>query len=155
MFVGADGYVLTECIPIALYSTCPPDFLLNYSLFRVETNQRAKKIDTSQSDNTTLLGSTRRDYYNILKWMSLANSDLLPAQGGVILPIIGRPETIRKNTEDYLRALHKNFRLLESQLQKTKYLVGEQLTLADFFAVGMLVFSFMVFHKMLQQSTQG
>ena len=87
--------------------------------------------------------------------MSLANSDLLPAQGGVILPIIGRPETIRKNTEDCLRALHKNFRLLESQLQKNKYLVGEQLTLADFFAVGMLVFSFMVFHKMLQQSTQG
>ena len=82
--------------------------------------------------------------------MSLANSDLLPAQGGVILPLIRRHETIRKNTEDCLRALHKDFRLLENQLQKNKYLVGEQLTLADFFAVGMLVFSFMVFHKVLR-----
>lgn len=82
--------------------------------------------------------------------MSLANSDLLPAQGGVILPIIGRHEVMRKNTEDCLRALHNDFRLLESQLQKNKYLIGEQLTLADFFAVGMLVFSFMVFHKKLR-----
>lgn len=83
--------------------------------------------------------------------MSLANSDLLPAQGGVILPLIRRHETIRKNTEDCLRALHQDFRLLESQLQKNKYLVGEQLTLADFFAVGVLVPSFMVFHKMLRE----
>ena len=81
--------------------------------------------------------------------MSLVNSDLLPAQGGVILPLIGRHETIRKDKEDSLRALHKDFRVLEDRLQKNRYLVGEHLTLADFFAVGMLVFSFMIFHKTL------
>lgn len=81
--------------------------------------------------------------------MSLVNSDLLPAQGGVILPLIGRHETVRKDREDSLRALHKDFRVLEDRLQKNRYLVGEQLTLADFFAVGMLMFSFMIFHKML------
>ena len=81
--------------------------------------------------------------------MSLVNSDLLPAQGGVILPLIGRHETVRKNREDSLRALHKDFQVLENRLQKTRYLVGEQLTLADYFAVGMLVFSFMIFHKTL------
>jgi elongation factor 1-gamma len=108
----------------------------------------AQKV-TSQSDTTTLLGSSRRDYYNILKWMSLANSDLLPAIGGVILPLIGRHLAVRKNSEDCLRAFYMDCKLLENHLQKNKYLIGDQLTLADFFTVGMLVFAFMVFHKVL------
>ena len=104
---------------------------------------------TSQSDTTTLLGANRRDYYNIIKWMSLANSDLLPAIGGVILPLIGRPLDVRKDTQDCLRAFYKDCRLMENHLQKSRYLVGDQLTLADLFTVGMLVFAFMVFHKVL------
>ncbi|KAL8792410.1 MAG: hypothetical protein Q9195_005024 [Heterodermia aff. obscurata] len=124
VFVGADGYVLTECIPIALYLT-------------------------SQSDTTTLLGSSRRDYFNIQRWMSMANSDLLPAIGGVILPLIGKPLVVRKNSEDCLHAFHADCRLLETHLQKNKYLVGDQVTLADYFVVGMLVFAVMVFHKVL------
>lgn len=82
--------------------------------------------------------------------MSFANSDLLPAIGGVILPLLGRHLTIRKNSEDCLRAFHTDCRLLENQLRKTKYLVGEQPTLADFFTVGTLVFAVMVFHKVLK-----
>lgn len=104
---------------------------------------------TSQSDTTTLLGSNRRDYYSILKWMSLANSDLLPAVGGVILPLIGRHLDVRKNSEDCLRAFHADCKLLENHLQKNKYLIGDMVTLADFFTVGMLVFPFMIFHKVL------
>ena len=104
---------------------------------------------TSQSDTTTLLGSSRRDYFEILKWMSLANSDLLPAIGGVILPLIGQYLAVRKNTEDCLRAFYTDCKLLEDRLQKNKYLIGDQLTLADFFTVGTLVFAFVVFHKVL------
>ncbi|ERF68105.1 hypothetical protein EPUS_06916 [Endocarpon pusillum Z07020] len=124
VFVGADGHVMTECIAIALYIT-------------------------SQSDTTTLLGSSRRDYYEILRWMSLANSDLLPAIGGVVLPLIGKHLAVRKNTEDCLRAFYTDCKLLENHLQKNKYLVGDQLTLADFFTVGTIVFAFVVFHKVL------
>ncbi|KAI1504048.1 glutathione S-transferase [Biscogniauxia marginata] len=126
VFVGQDGYVLTECIPIALYIT-------------------------SQNDKTTLLGSTRRDYYDILKWMSFANSDLLPAQGGVILPLFGRHVTIRMDREDSLRAFYKACRMLDDRLHTHQYLVSEEVpTLADFFVVGMLVFGFMVFHRILK-----
>ncbi|MCJ1400482.1 hypothetical protein MMC11_003688 [Xylographa trunciseda] len=124
VFVGADGHVLTECIPIALYLT-------------------------AQCDTTPFLGSSRRDYYNILKWMSLANSDLLPAVGGVILPLIGRPVAVRMNGHDCLRAFYADCRLLEEHLQANEYLVGGRPTLADFFTVGMLVFPFMVFHSVL------
>ncbi|KAI0595133.1 glutathione S-transferase [Biscogniauxia sp. FL1348] len=131
VFVGQDGYVLTECIPIALYIT-------------------------SQNDNTTLLGSTRRDYYDILKWMSFANSDLLPAQGGVILPLIGRHVTIRMDSEDSLRAFYQACRVLDHRLRAHRYLVGEQEpTLADFFVVGMIAFGFMVFHRELKAEYPG
>lgn len=81
--------------------------------------------------------------------MSLANSDLLPAIGGVILPLIGRRLAVRKNSEDCLRAFYTDCKLLEKHLQMNKYLIGDQLTLADFFTVSMLVFAFMVFHKVL------
>lgn len=82
--------------------------------------------------------------------MSLANSDLLPAIGGVILPLLGRHITIRKNSEDCLRAFHADCRLLEEHLRKSKFLVGERMTLADFFTVGTLVFAVMVFHPVLE-----
>ena len=59
---------------------------------------------TAQSDTTTLLGSTRRDYHDIIRWMSMANSDMLPAIGGVILPLIGRHLAVRKNKEDCIWA---------------------------------------------------
>ena len=81
--------------------------------------------------------------------MSLANSDMLPAIGGVILPFIGRHMAVRKNSEDCLRAFYTDCTLLENHLEKNKCLIGDQLTLADFFTVGMLAFPFMVFHKVL------
>ena len=81
--------------------------------------------------------------------MSLVNSDMMPAVGGLILPLIGRHLAVRKNTEDCLRAFYKDCKLLDNHLQKNKYLVGDQPTLADFFTVGLLMFAFMVFHKVL------
>ena len=81
--------------------------------------------------------------------MSLANSDLLPAIGGVILPLMGKTLAVRKNSEDCLRAFYADCKVLESQLQKTRYLVGEQPTLADYFTVGTFVFGFAFFHKVL------
>jgi len=79
----------------------------------------------------------------------MANSDMLPAIGGVILPLIGRHVTIRKNSEDCLRAFYADCKVLEDHLQKHNYLVADQLTLADLFVVSMLVFAVMVFHKVL------
>ncbi|KAI4157196.1 MAG: hypothetical protein LQ342_008475 [Letrouitia transgressa] len=106
---------------------------------------------TSLNDTTTLLGSTRHDYYNVLKWMSLANSDLLAAIGGLVLPLLGEHQVVRKNTEDCLRALYKDCLALNNELLKTKYLVGEIPTLADFFTVGEMMFGVMVFHTVLQK----
>ena len=105
---------------------------------------------TSQSDTTTLLGSSRRDYYDILKWMSFANSDLLLSIGGCILPLIGRVPYIRINGDDSLIALHQNCKYLDDHLKTNRYLVGERLTIADYFVAATLIGGYMVFHKMLR-----
>lgn len=85
----------------------------------------------------------------MVKWMSLVNSDLLPAIGGLILPLIGRKLDVRLDKTDCLRVFHRDCQRLEDHLQGHRYLVGESVTLADFFAVGLIMFGAMVFHKML------
>ena len=45
---------------------------------------------TSQNEKTTLLGKTKQDYASILRWMSFANSEVLPKLAGWFLPLVGR-----------------------------------------------------------------
>lgn len=47
----------------------------------------------------------------------MANSDLVPAIGGVILPLLNRPLKVRKNRNDCLRALQIHLQLIESHLK--------------------------------------
>jgi elongation factor 1-gamma len=84
--------------------------------------------------------------------MSLANSDLLPAAGGFILPLIGKQLDVRKDQTDCLVAFYKDCRLVDNHLQRSKYLIGAQVTLADFFMTGMLIFPFMILHKVLHSA---
>ncbi|KAK3370061.1 glutathione S-transferase [Podospora didyma] len=127
VFVGADGFVLTEAIAIALFVT-------------------------TQNKETPLLGTSRLDHLQVLKWLSFANSELLPNLGGVILPLMHRPQVIRHNADDCLREFHNDCRVLEKHLStdNKKYLVAEQLTLADLFTVGTLVYAVKVFHPVLK-----
>ncbi|KFY17662.1 hypothetical protein V491_04953, partial [Pseudogymnoascus sp. VKM F-3775] len=74
-FVGADGFVLSECIAIAIYIT-------------------------SQNEKTTLLGKTKQDYATILKWMSYFNSEVLPSLGSWFQPLQGRIPYNKKNVEE-------------------------------------------------------
>ncbi|KAH6655058.1 hypothetical protein BKA67DRAFT_224544 [Truncatella angustata] len=85
VFVGQDGYVLTESIAVAIYLT-------------------------SQNEKTTLLGKTKQDYASILKWMSFFNTEVV-----------------------------------ENHLLNNTFLVGERITLADLFAVGIISRGFQFF----------
>ncbi|RAK79025.1 glutathione S-transferase family protein [Aspergillus fijiensis CBS 313.89] len=127
--VGNDGHVLTECIAIALYIT-------------------------GQSDTTMLLGATRREFYEIVKWMSLVNADLLPAVGALILPLLGKGKPVNgpQDRGDCLRIIRRDCRLLDDHLRQPqhRYLVGAQMTLADLFVVGMLFGAVMVLHPLLR-----
>ncbi|KAI1005304.1 Elongation factor 1-gamma 2 [Podosphaera aphanis] len=116
-FVGADGFVLTETIAISVYIT-------------------------SQNEKTTLLGKTKQDYALILKWMSFFNTDFIAPLTSPILMLIGRTPYNKKTLEESVKSSEKVVDVVESHLRDNTYLVGERITLADYFAAGIISFSF-------------
>lgn len=100
---------------------------------------------TSQNEKTTLLGKTKQDYAAILRWMSYANTEVLPALGGWFRPLIGRDPYNKKNVEDSKQTALKTVQTLEDHLLVQTYLVGERLTLADIFAAGIISRGFQFF----------
>jgi elongation factor 1-gamma len=112
-FEGSDGYVLTECMAIAIYVT-------------------------SQNEKTTLLGKTKQDYASIVRWMSFANAEVLPGIAGWFAPLIGRNQYNKKSVDDSLARAQKTFDVLDKHLLINTYLVGERITLADLFTAGLL-----------------
>jgi len=119
-FVGADGYTLTECIAIAIYVT-------------------------SQNEKTTLLGKTKQDYASILKWVSFANSEIVPKLGDWFLPVTGKAPYNKKNVDEAQKATLARMKVIEDYLLVNTYLVGERLTLADVFVATLLLRGFQNF----------
>ncbi|KAI0592039.1 hypothetical protein Alg130_00640 [Pyrenophora tritici-repentis] len=119
-FEGADGFVLSECIAIAVYLA-------------------------SQNEKTSLLGKTKQDYATILRWMSFVNTEVLSPLGGWFRPILGRDPYNKKNVEESQKAALKAVHVIEEHLLTHTYLVGERLTLADIFATSILARGFQYF----------
>ena len=93
---------------------------------------------TSQNEKTTLLGKTKQDYASILRWMSYANSEVLPALGGWFRPLLGRDPYNKKNVEDSKKAALARLKVLEDHLMINTYLVGQRVTLADLFCASIV-----------------
>ncbi|OTA61181.1 eEF1-gamma domain-containing protein [Hypoxylon sp. EC38] len=120
-FVGSDGFVLTECIAIAIYIT-------------------------SQNEKTTLLGKTKQDYASILKWLSFFNTEVLPKLGAWYRPLLGWDQYNKKAVDEAAKGAAKVVSVVEEHLLHHTYLVGERITLADLFAVGIISRGFQFFY---------
>ncbi|KAK5372603.1 elongation factor EF-1 gamma subunit [Exophiala xenobiotica] len=116
-FVGANGFILTESIAIAIYFA-------------------------SQNEKTTLLGKTKQDYASIVRWMSFSNAELLPALSGWFRPLIGRDPFNKKSVDDSKAAALKVLQVLEQHFLIHTFLVGERLTLADLYTASQVARGF-------------
>ncbi|RAK94732.1 translation elongation factor eEF-1 subunit gamma [Aspergillus costaricaensis CBS 115574] len=116
-FEGANGYTLSEVIAIAVYLT-------------------------SQNEKTTLLGKTKQDYASILRWLSFANSEIVPRFGAWYRPLLGLDGYNKKNVEDAAKAAVKNAGVLNTHLTANTFLVGERISLADYFTAALLTRAF-------------
>lgn len=99
-------------------------------------------IVAAQNEKTTLLGKTKQDYAQILRWMSFANAEILPILAGWFLPLIGREPYNKKNLDTAQAKSLKAIDILEKHLLGQTFLVGERLTLADLFATSILARGF-------------
>lgn len=95
-------------------------------------------IVTSQNEKTTLLGTTKQDYASILRWMSFANTEMLPVLRNWIVPLLGREPYNKKNVDEAIKASAKVMDALEHHLVTHTFLVGERITLADLFTAGLV-----------------
>ncbi|RPB05799.1 eEF1-gamma domain-containing protein [Choiromyces venosus 120613-1] len=116
-FQGEDGFVLSECIAIAVYFA-------------------------AQNEKTTLLGKTKQDYASILRWMSFANSEILSNLGAWFRPLIGRDAYNKKNVDAAQAGTLRVVGVLEKHLLIQTFLVGERLTLADLFVTSIIARGF-------------
>ncbi|KAF8427275.1 elongation factor EF-1 gamma subunit [Tirmania nivea] len=128
-FVGSNGFVLTECIAIAIYFI--PVLIIPVEILTL-------KIFVSQNEKTTLLGKTKEDYASILKWMSFANSDVISTLSKWYLPLIGREAYNKKNVDAAIVSTKKILSVFEQHLHHHTFLVTEKLTLADIFAASIV-----------------
>jgi hypothetical protein len=97
---------------------------------------------TSQNEKTTLLGKTKQDYASILRWMSYANTEILPPLGGWFRPLVGRDPYNKKSVEDHSKAALKAIETLEQHFLVHTFLVGERITLADLFTASLIARGF-------------
>ncbi|KAH6676658.1 elongation factor 1-gamma [Halenospora varia] len=105
-----DGFLLYECIAVSVYLA-------------------------KQNPKTKLLGSTLEEEATILRWSSFANSELLPPIMNWINPVIGKatssPEILAA-AEKYSEGMVS---VVEKALEGKRFLVGDELTMADLFIV--------------------
>ncbi|KAF4304826.1 putative elongation factor 1-gamma protein [Botryosphaeria dothidea] len=109
-----DGFILYECIAVTYYLA-------------------------KQNPSTKLLGSTLEDEATILRWSSFANSELLPPIMAWINPVIGKAPS----SSEILAAAEKGCEPMLDVVARElkggkKFLVGENLTMADLFVVAAL-----------------
>ncbi|RYP41295.1 hypothetical protein DL767_001149 [Monosporascus sp. MG133] len=120
-FEGADGYKLFECMAIALYVT-------------------------SQNETTTLLGGNKKEYADIIKWMSFFNTEIVMPMTQQLLPLIGIFPYDKGQVDFFSDMTERSVEVVEEHLQDHTFLVGEQLSLADLFCAGNISLGFQYFY---------
>ncbi|KAG7881572.1 hypothetical protein KL905_000944 [Ogataea polymorpha] len=80
-------------------------------------------------------GKTKQDEAKVWQWLSFINSEYVNALCDWALPAFGIIPYDKDKIDRGLAVLEKLTSLLEDQLQKTKYLVGDEATLADIYAI--------------------
>ncbi|PKX89994.1 glutathione S-transferase psoE [Aspergillus novofumigatus IBT 16806] len=120
-FQGADGFKLFECMAIALYIT-------------------------SQNEQTTLLGRNKKEYAEIIKWMSFFNTEIVILMTQQLLPQVGVIPYDKDQVELFTNMTQRSVDVVEEYLQDRTFLVGEQLSLADLFCAGNISLGFQYFY---------
>lgn len=80
-----------------------------------------------------MLGKNDLVYHQIIRWMSLATSELLPQIAAAFKPVIGKAPFNKKQVTDANAAVDQIASVIEKRLSEYTYLAGERLTLADLF----------------------
>lgn len=97
---------------------------------------------TGLTPENKLLGKNAAEYAEILRWLSFSTSEVLTTIAKVFKPISGKAPYNKKQVDEALEYLEKVNSVFEDRLTKYTYLVGERITLADYFSACLIVRGF-------------
>ncbi|KAH3668051.1 hypothetical protein OGAPHI_001805 [Ogataea philodendri] len=109
--IEADGFKVTEALAV----------------FRYLAHLAPEKLNW--------YGKTPRQDVETEKWLSFFNSEVMNAYIGWLLPKLGVTPYDEEKVNGALQTFDKYADIVEKQLQKTKYLVGDEPTIADLYAL--------------------
>lgn len=118
--VADKGYKLHEIIAVIFYLL---DFL-------------------PEQEREALLAYKKENLPQVLKWLSFANSELLPNLSNAFGPLRGSAPYNKKQVDTALEKADANVAIFEERLTNFTYLVGERQSLADVFAAVLAVRGF-------------
>ncbi|KAK6204720.1 translation elongation factor eEF1 gamma [Scheffersomyces amazonensis] len=117
-FIGPKGFKLHEVIAISIY-------FINLA-----------------DPQSKLLGKNAKEYAEVLKWLSLTNSELLPHIAAVFKPLTGAAPYNKKAVDESAAYVESVIQVYEARLANYTFLVGERLTYADIFSAALLIRGF-------------
>ena len=92
-----------------------------------------------------LLGENPFEKGKIMQWIQFANCEILRCNKSIIYPIFGWSEFIKEDYDKNNNKLKEYLRLMDKNLEKNEFIVGNNLTLADIELFNSLRF-LMMFH---------
>ncbi|GJN92685.1 hypothetical protein Rhopal_005720-T1 [Rhodotorula paludigena] len=92
----------------------------------------------SQENKAGLLGQSKEDAADVLRWASWANADLLPTIASWFRPLVGAAPYQKPQVDAAKEKSLKHLNYLEKTLATRTFLVGERITLADIFVASVL-----------------
>ena len=92
-----------------------------------------------------LLGENPFEKGKIMQWIEFANCEILRCNKSIIYPIFGWSEFIKEDYDKNNNKLKEYLRLMDKNLEKNEFIVGNNLTLADIELFNSLRF-LMMFH---------
>lgn len=97
---------------------------------------------TGLAEDNKFLGKNSKEYAEILKWLSIANFELLPSIAKTFQPLNGSVPYNKKQVDEASAYTEKIVAVFEERLANYTYLVGERLSLADVFAASLIIRGF-------------
>ncbi|AOA61184.1 hypothetical protein PP7435_CHR1-1005 [Komagataella phaffii CBS 7435] len=133
-------------LDIKISDTADPDFAKTFPLKRVpalkgpdftlhETLAVLVYITSLIPQNQGLFGSSSLDNAQTIKWLSFTNFEVVSALIQALYPLIGNRPYSKDGVDQAIKDLESYVAVYETQLKQTKYLVGDEITLADLFTV--------------------
>lgn len=98
---------------------------------RILTNSVVVSLSKDEKLEKAFLGADAKEKANVLKWISLSNSDLAEAAISAIKPLANMVPYNKKQVDTALAQLESFAQVFEQRLQEFTFLVGERITLAD------------------------